>query len=166
MKRLLIVLLLFAARTACAQMYVAFSPSLLNSPGTFGEKFNPTIEVGKQTDCFSIGLDIGKTDCAKIAGKDTTLYLELRPNLNVFQQGRFTNTLTIGLGYIFNAKESMVTELTSGVEYAHTEHLHFNIYFGQFFYSGRRTSSDATFFGASVMWYFLPYTPKSLISRN
>jgi hypothetical protein len=166
MKRLLLVLLLFAASSASAQMYISFSPSILNSPGTFWGKFNPTVEVGRQTDCFSIGLDIGKLNCGKVAGRDTTAYLEVRPNLNVFQQGKFTNTLTIGLGYIFNAQESMLTELTSGVEYAHTEHLHFNIYFGQFFFSGRRVSSDATFFGASAMWYFVAYKPKSLISRN
>lgn len=159
-------MLLLAAGRASAQVYVSLSPSLFNSPGTFGEKFNPTVEVGKQYDCFSLGLDAGKMNCGKVVGKDTTMYLEIRPNLNVFQQGKFTNTVTIGLGYIFNAQECMVTELTSGVEYAHTEHLHFNIYFGQFFFSGRRTSSDVTFFGASAMWYFVPYKPKSLISKN
>ena len=166
MKQLLLIFFLLAAHEVYSQVYVSLSPSLLNSPGTFGQKFNPTLEVGRQYDCFSLGLDIGKINCAKVAGKDTTTYLEIRPNLNVFQQGKFTNTVTIGLGYIFNAKESMVTELTSGVEYAHTEHLHFNIYFGQFFYSGRYIATDATFFGVSAMWYFVSYKPKSLISKS
>jgi hypothetical protein len=144
------------------QTYVSLAPSITNTPGTLAEKGNIAIEFGRQWDVFSMGLDIGKTSMGSVKGRDTTAYLELRPNLNVFQQGKFTNTFTAGIGYIFNAKENLMTELTSGIEYAMNERIHFNVVFGQYFYSGRYSASDVTFFGTSVMWYFTPSKPNSL----
>ena len=110
-----------------------------------------------------MGLDLGKTSLGKVTGRDTTVYLELRPNLNIFQQGKFTNTFTAGIGYIFNSKQNLMTELTSGIEYAFSQQIHFNIYFGQYFYSGRTDASSVTFFGASVMLYFSPTNALPLI---
>src|ERR1700730_19089024 len=131
-KHLLTTLFAFATTFCFSQYYVALAPSLTNTAGTIAEKANLAIEIGKQWDAFSLGLDIGKTSLGKIKGRDTTAYLELCPNLNVFKQGRFTNTFTIGIGYIFNSKENFMTELASGVEYFQSERLHFNIFFGQY----------------------------------
>lgn len=138
------------------QTYVSLAPSLTNSAGTISQKSNIALEIGRQWDVFSLGIDVGKTTMGSMPGKDTSVYLELRPNLNVFQQGRFTNTFTAGIGGIFGAKENLMTELTSGIEYAYSNKLHFNIFFGQYFYSGRYSASDVTFFGLSAMIYFKP----------
>ncbi len=155
------------ATTVChAQTYVSFAPSLTNTPGTLAEKSNFAIEVGRQWDVFSLGIDFGRTSMGKVTGHDTTNYIELRPNLNVFQQGKFTNTFTAGIGVIFNARESLMTELTSGIEYAYSEKLHLNVDFGQYFYSGRYSASNVTFFGISAMWYFTPTSAKSLINQQ
>jgi hypothetical protein len=148
------------------QTYISLAPSLTNTAGTIAGKSNIAIELGRQWDVFSMGLDIGKTSMEKIHGPDTTGYLEIRPNLNVFQQGKFTNTFTAGIGYIFNARENLMTELTSGIEYAHNDKLHINIFFGQYFYSGRYSSSDVTFFGISGMWYFTSTHTGSLIKKK
>lgn len=155
MKRTIILVMLVAVSGFCtAQTYISLSQSLTNSPGTFGEKSNPSIEVGRQWDVFSMGIDIGSTTLGDRKAIDTSMYLELRPNLNIFQQGKFTNTFTPGIGYIFNAKENLVTELTSGIEYAYSPLVHFNVFFGQYYYSGKYTASTVTFFGISVMKYF------------
>ncbi len=161
---LLLTLFIISIGANC-QTYIALAPSLTNSAGTFSDKSNLTIEIGQQWDVFSLGLDFGKTSLSKVAGRDTTNYIELRPNLNVFQQGKFTNTFTAGIGYVFNAKENLITELTSGIEYAWTDRVHLNIVFGQYFYSGLYSASNTTFFGISVMWYFSPAISASLI-RN
>ena len=158
-------LLLFALSFSGAlfsQTYVSLAPQFTNSPGTITEKGNVALELGKQWDVFSLGIDVGKTTLGKISGRDTSMYLELRPNLNVFQQGRFTNTFTAGIGGIFNAHENFMTELTSGIEYAYNERFHFNVVFGQYFYSGRYSASDVTFFGVSAMYYFKPSHTGSL----
>ena len=166
MKKLALNLLLIIISNYCfGQTYISLVPCVTNSAGTLAEKANVSLELGKQWDVFSLGLDIGKTSLGKVRGRDTTAYLELRPNLNIFQQGRFTNTFTAGIGYIFNSGQNLVTELTSGIEYAYNQKLHFNVYFGQYFYSGRENASDVTFFGISVMLYLMPTTTGSIIKQ-
>ncbi len=144
-----------------AVSYLEIYYSLTNTPGTFAGKSNLSIEAGKQWSVFSLGIDIGKTTLEAVHGRDTSIYIEARPNLNIFQQGRFTNTLTIGVGYVFSAQNNFLSELTSGIEYSATDRLHINVNFGQFYYSGRYTAQSVTFFGASVSYYFLPYTNRS-----
>lgn len=167
MKTLFFTLFVASLSLTCfSQTYVMLAPSFTNSAGTLMEKSNVALEIGRQWDVFSMGIDVGKTTMAKMHGQDTSVYLELRPNLNVFQQGKFTNTFTAGIGGIFNAKENFMTELTSGIEYACSEKLHFNVFFGQYFYSGRYSASDVTFFGLSAMLYFKPSHAAPLIKRN
>lgn len=149
-----------------SQTYVSLAPSLTNTAGTIIDKGNIALELGQQWDVFSFGVDIGKTNFSKVVTRDTSAYVELRPNLNVFQQGKFTNTFTAGIGYIFNAKENLVTELTNGIEYAFNTKLHFNVFFGQYFYSGRYSAKDATFFGISGAFYFNETSAGSLIKKS
>src|ERR1700744_2424094 len=109
MKQIVLLLVLYPLSYTCfSQTYISLAPSLSNNAGTFGEKANFAFEVGRQWDVFSLGIDYGRINLAKVHGKDTTNYLEGRPNLNIFQQGRFTNTLTAGIGYIFNSQQPMM----------------------------------------------------------
>jgi hypothetical protein len=149
-----------------AQTYIELAPSITNEAGTLAEKTNLNLEIGRQWDVFSLGLVIGKNSLAKAVGSDTTTFFELRPNLNVFQQGKFTNTFTAGIGYIINAQENLLTELTSGIEYAYNPQVHFNVYFGQYYFSGRYSSSSSTFFGISCMYFFSPNSSKPLITTG
>jgi hypothetical protein len=154
MKYVLAGLMMIIGNDSFCQTYISFAPAITNDIGTLAEKANLSIEVGRQWDAFSLGLDLGKTTLGKQNGRDTTNYLEIRPNLNIFQQGKFTNTFTAGIGFIFNSRESLFTELTSGIEYSFRPKIHFNIYFGQYYYSGRYEASSVTFFGVSIMRYF------------
>ena len=165
-KYLLTLISLFFSYSCFSQTYISLAPSLTNTAGTIPEKGNIAIEAGRQWDVFSLGLDVGKTSMGKVPGRDTTAYLEIRPNLNVFQQGKFTNTFTAGIGFIFNAKESLMTELTSGIEYAFTPKVHFNVFLGQYFYSGRISASNVTFFGISIMCYLKPTSSGPLIKQG
>lgn len=163
--QLIITTFLFISNCCLAQTYISLAPMVTNTPGTFADKSNISLELGRQWDVFSLGLDLGRTSFAPMNGKDTSFYLELRPNLNIFQQGKFTNTFTAGIGYVFNSTQSLMTELSSGIEYAYTDKIHFNVYFGQYYYSGKINASTATFFGISVMFYFAPNNSKPLITN-
>ena len=147
-----------------AQTYISLAPNLTNDAGTLAEKSNVAIEVGRQWDVFSLGLDYGKTTLARMHGRDTSNYLEIRPNLNIFQEGKFVNTFTAGIGYIFKAQQTLMTEMTSGIEYTCNDYLHLNVYFGQYYYSGRYASSSVTFFGVSAVYFFAKSKPKSLFT--
>jgi hypothetical protein len=162
--RLLIVILLPAAQMH-AQTYVSLAPALTNTAGTAADKANLALEVGRQWDVFSLGLAFGKTTLSPVSHRDTSKYIELRPNLNIFQVGKFTNTFTPGIGYVFNAREDLVTEVTYGIEYSLSDQLHVNAYFGQFFYSGKETASNVSFFGISAAWFFAPVKGGSMIKQ-
>ena len=166
MKHLLLMLWFAVLRyCAAAQTYIAFTPSVTNTEGTLADKSNYSVAIGRQWEVFSLELNLGKSTLGKMPGRDTSVYLEIRPNLNIFQQGKFTNTLTPGIGYILNSKENLMTELTSGVEYTLNPLIHFNINFGEYFYSGLRSASNTTFWGISVMKYFKPSKGKALINN-
>lgn len=167
MKFLLLMVLTIIATDCClSQTYISLAPALTNDAGTVAEKTNLAFEIGRQWDVFSLGLDVGKTSLGKVTGRDTTAYLEIRPNLNIFQQGKFTNTFTAGIGYIFNSRQNLMTELTSGIEYSFSPKIHFNVYFGQYYYSGRYEASTVTFFGLSVMKYFSEWKSRPLINQQ
>lgn len=165
MKYFLLVLFIFLSCASFSQTYVSLAPSLTNTAGTVLDKSNIALEVGQQWDVFSLGVDIGKTTLTKITGRDTSTYIELRPNLNVFQQGKFTNTFTAGIGIVFAARQGLLTELTNGIEYAFNNRFHFNMVFGQYFYSGRTASDNATFFGVSAAFYFNATTVGSILKK-
>jgi len=166
MKLFLSILLLFAGYASFSQTYISIAPSLTNTAGTLADKSNLSLEVGRQWDVFSMGFDIGKTTLSPVGAKDTSTYLEIRPNLNIFQEGKFTNTFTAGIGYIFGANESLLTEVTYGIEYAYTDRLHFNVDFGNYYYSGKLSSSNVTFFGVSAALYFGSFKSGSIITRE
>ena len=161
----LIILSFLLSTNIKAQLYVAFAPYMTNAVGNLSTKFSPAIEFGKQWDVMSIGFDIGKTNCSPYKGKDTTLYFEFKPNLNVFQQGKFTNTFTPGIGYVPGCK-SLMLEMTMGIEYSFTDRFHVNMFFGQYYYSGLTSSSAFNFFGLSLVKFFSTYKSTSLIKLN
>lgn len=155
-----------SALNTYAQTYVSFAPSLTNTAGALNDKSNLALEIGRQWDVFSLGLAVGKTTLSKRDGKDTSNYFEFRPNLNVFQQGKFTNTFTAGIGYIFASEENLLTEVTYGIEYSLTNQLHINAFFGQYYYSGQYSASSVTFFGVSAAFYFKPNLSGSIFKHR
>ncbi|HMG81565.1 MAG TPA: hypothetical protein VK559_00890 [Ferruginibacter sp.] len=159
-------LLLLAGYTSFAQTYVSLAPSVTNTAGTLADKSNLALEVGQQWDVFSLGLDLGQTTLSPQHGKDTSTYLEIRPNLNIFQEGKFTNTFTAGIGYVFGAKDNLLTEVTYGIEYSCTEQMHFNVFFGNYYYSGRTAATNTSFFGVSAAYYFKPNKTGALIKKG
>lgn len=174
-KILLVISILFSIRCSSqtqpsdsSQTYISIAPCVTNEIGNIATKFSPTIEIGKQFDnVFTTGLAIGKTNCAKRGYDD--IYLEFRPNLNVFQLGRFTNTLTTGIGYVCEPNESLMLELTTGVEFDYSSYWHVNFFFGNYYYSGFYKDNtispphkDVTFFGFSIVKFFEPSYTKGL----
>ena len=163
MKKIVLLITLFCLSftQSKSQIYVSLANTIYTSPGSIGDKASPAIEVGKQFGPLSVGFDMGRINCSHVTGKDTTLYLEVRPNINVFQQGSFTNTLTIGVGALPTSNQYFMAEFSSGIEYAMTETWHINMNFGQYYLSGQNSSQSLTFVGLSVIYYLKPFKIKS-----
>ena len=163
MKRIIILYTLFliSIGTVFSQTYITLSPSLTTIQGTILDKSNLSFELGQQWDVFSLGGVVGKTSLIPCV-KDTTTYFEVRTNLNIFQQGKFTNTFTIGVGYIPNAQNNLLTEVTYTIEYSYSDQVHLNILAGQYLYSGLKSIGSEPFIGLSLTYFFKPYKQKTL----
>ena len=168
MKKITLVLLFLSASfISKAQFYASLMPGFYTGSGTVAQRSTFDVEFGKQWDVFSLGLDIGKINLApKATPIDTTWYTEIRPNLNVFQQGKFTNTLTIGLGYIFGAHENVLTEFTTGIQYTPNPTISYNVYFGTYYFSGVNSASNQNFLGVSVMYFFKEAPKTGLLNKR
>jgi hypothetical protein len=150
----LIIALLLLATTSLGQRYISINPSFYTGVGTVSQRTSLAVEAGKQWGPFSTGVDLGKTNLSTQNGTDTTWYLEVRPSLDVFQQDKFTNTLNIGIGYIFSAEENIMTELTTGIQYTPKGRLWYNLFFGTYYFSGKYSSSSQNYLGLQISYLF------------
>lgn len=143
--------------------YVAIAPSFYTTSKNVGERTSLAFEFGRQWDVFSLSITSGKTNFGPSIDADTIgeqlpsgkWYVALRPNLNVFQQKKFTNTLTIGAGYVFHSEQYLINEITTGIEYDFNRLLSLNINFGTYYFTGKKAASNQTFFGCSLN-YIIP----------
>lgn len=176
MRKILLIIFLFTTFTSNSQIsdtiysvaYVSFAPCITSEIGPVQNKFSPTLEIGKQFDgILTLGLSIGKTNCSNKAIDD--IYLEFRPNLNIFQLGRFSNTITPGVGYVFGPNTALMLECTAGIEYTCNEKTHINVFFGNYYYSSFSTDVNVTqhysptFFGFSIVRFLKSTSLKSLV---
>ena len=87
MRKLLTLILILLSINSYSQIYISFSGEGTNTPGSMRDRANIAIEIGKQyNEVFTAGIDFGKTTLSRVSHKDTSNYLEFRPNLNIFQQ--------------------------------------------------------------------------------
>ena len=205
MKKLILLIFMFIAFNMNAQdvtakpvTYIAVAPCITNESGNFLTKFSPTIEIGRQfEDVFTMGIALGKTNCSRVISVPNSsynfntpigtanklgddLYLELRPNLNVFQIGDFVNTFTTGVGYVFGPTPALMFEYTSGIEYSYSDTIHINVFYGNYVYTsfasnpsvidangdnvqGTPTHYSPSFIGISIVKFFKPTKLKGLI---
>ena len=60
-KLLLSIILLTVFISSKAQTYISLAPSISNQAGTFADKINLGLEIGRQWDVFSVGVVVAKS---------------------------------------------------------------------------------------------------------
>src|ERR1700761_2631607 len=115
----------------------ALSDIYVNTHGGAGKRFSPGLEFGRTYGIFDIGLATGQINT--LSG-DTTHYLELRPTINVFSAGRFAEGLCLGAGYIFGAKQGLMTEICNSINFNISEVAAIAITQGYVFFDGTNSS--------------------------
>jgi len=85
----------------------ALTNFFVNNRGGFTKRFAPAVEFGRTYGIFDIGLASGQFNSSK---PDTAHYLEFRPTINVFSKGRFSEAFCLGGGYVFSARQGLMTE--------------------------------------------------------
>ena len=124
----------------------------VNTRGGFAKRFAPSVEFGRTYGIFDIGLATGGVSSL---GRDTSRYIELRPTLNIFAQGRFAEGLCLGAGYIFRAKQALITEICNSINFNVTTKVALAITQGYVFFDGTNSNRSAQYIGLTFTYNFL-----------
>jgi hypothetical protein len=127
---------------------------LVNTKGGAAKRFSPGIEFGRTYGIFDFGLATGTTNSLS-RGNDTTHYIEFRPTINIFSKGRFNEGLCLGAGYLFKAKQGMMTEICNSINFNVTTTLALAVTQGYYFFDGTNSSRSTQYMGLSVTYNFL-----------
>jgi hypothetical protein len=126
----------------------------VNTKGGAAKRFAPAVEVGRTYGIFDIGLSTGRLNSI-MAGGDTTRFLEFRPTINVFSKGRFAEALCLGGGYVFKAKQGLMTEVCNSINFNITEIWAIAVTQGYYYFDGTNSSRSAQYMGFSLTYNFL-----------
>ena len=142
----------------------------VNTKGGFAKRFAPAIEIGRTYGIFDLGMASGY---GHVKGGDTTFYVELRPTINVFSKGRFAEALCLGGGYVFGAKQALMTEICNSINFNISENVAIAVTQGYVFYDGTSDNRSAQYMGLAFTYNFLkPHSvnkqrkKKALVSDN
>lgn len=124
----------------------------VNTHGGFAKRFAPAVEFGRTYGIFDIGLATGRLNSL---GRDTAHYVEFRPTINIFSAGRFAEGLCLGAGYIFQAKQQLMTEICNSINFNISTRVAVAVTQGYVFFDGINNSRTAQYMGFSFTYNFL-----------
>ena len=99
----------------------------VNTIGKLNKRISPSVEFGCTFGIFDLGIATGRINLLK---NDSSWFLELRPTINIFSKGRFSEALCIGGGYKFNSSEKFMAELCNSVNFNISDFCVFHFYRG------------------------------------
>jgi hypothetical protein len=126
----------------------------VNTKGGFAKRFSPSVEFGRTYGIFDIGLATGRFN--SVGGStDTVRYIEFRPTINIFSKGRFAEGLCLGGGYVFGAKQGLMTEICNSINFNVTTTVALAIVQGYYFLDGTNSSHSSQYMGFNLTYNFL-----------
>jgi len=128
--------------------------AFVNSKGGFEQRFSPAAEFGRTFGIFDIGVATGRLSSMD-HGPDTSRFLEFRPTINVFSKGRFAEALCLGGGYVFKAKQGMMTEICNSINFNVTEVFAIAVQQGYLFFDGTNDHRNEQYMGFTFTYNFL-----------
>ena len=114
----------------------------------------PSVGFGRTYGIFDIGLATGRVNSLSL-GSDTTRYLEFRPTINIFSKGRFAEALCLGGGYVFKAKQGLMTEVCNSINFNISETVALAVVQGYFYFDGTNSSRGTQYMGFNITYNFL-----------
>jgi len=126
----------------------------VNTKGGFAKRFSPAFEFGRTYGIFDFGMATGRFSSLN-SGSDTVRYIEFRPTINIFSSGRFAEGLCLGGGYVFKAKQGMMTEICNSINFNVTTTVALAVTQGYYFFDGTNSSRSTQYMGFSFTYNFL-----------
>jgi hypothetical protein len=126
----------------------------VNTKGGAAKRFSPAFEFGRTYGIFDFGLATGRFSSLS-SGSDTVRYIEFRPTINIFSSGRFAEGLCLGGGYIFKAKQGLMTEICNSINFNISTTVALAVTQGYYFFDGTNSSRSAQYMGFAFTYNFL-----------
>lgn len=126
--------------------------TFVNTIGAFNNRVSFSSEIGITFGIFDLGIATGKLNSLK---NDSSWFIELRPTINIFSKGRFSESLCLAGGYKFNSKENFMTEICNGINFNINEFWSISVLQGYYFFEGKTSNTNKTFFGLNVTHNFI-----------
>lgn len=126
----------------------------VNTKGGVAKRFSPAVEFGRTYGIFDIGLATGRFSSLN-KGSDSSHYIEFRPTINVFSSGRFAEGLCLGGGYVFTAKQGLMTEICNSINFNISTTVAVAVTQGYVFFDGTNSSRSTQYMGFAFTYNFL-----------
>lgn len=126
----------------------------VNTKGGVAKRLSPAVEFGRTYGIFDIGLATGRVNSLS-STNDSTHYVEFRPTINIFSAGRFAEGLCLGGGYVFGAKQALMTEICNSINFNVTPTVAIAVTQGYYFFDGTNSSRSTQYMGFSFTYNFL-----------
>lgn len=135
--------------------YVTASTNIfVNTKGGVARRFSPAFEFGRTYGIFDVGIATGMVNSLS-SGNDTTHYIEFRPTINVFSKGRFSESLCLGMGAVFNANQGLMTEVCNSINFSISENWEVAVSQAYCYFDGTNSSRNTQYMGFNVTYNFL-----------
>ena len=134
--------------------FSALADVYVNTKGGAAKRFGPGFEFGRTYGIFDIGLAVGRTTSIG-KERDSCHYLEFRPTINIFSAGRFAEGLCLGGGYLFGAKQALMTEICNSINFNISANVAVAVTQGYEFFDGTNSSRTAQYMGLTFTYNFL-----------
>jgi hypothetical protein len=126
----------------------------VNTKGGAAKRFSPSAEFGRTYGIFDIGLATGRINSLS-SGSDTSRFIEFRPTINIFSKGRFSEALCLGGGYVFKAKQGLMTEICNSINFNISEKVAVAVLQGYYFFDGTNNNRSTQYMGFNLTYNFL-----------
>jgi len=134
--------------------YLSVNADVFNTKGGVAKRFSPAVEFGRTYGIFDIGMATGRLSSLSSAS-DSAHYVEFRPTINIFSAGRFAEGLCLGGGYVFGAKQALMTEICNSINFNISTTVAVAVTQGYYFFDGTNSSRSTQYMGFSLTYNFL-----------
>lgn len=135
--------------------------SLYTGSGYIQDKIMQNIEVGRSFGVIDVGVAYGRTNLRA----DSNNFVEAKVTMDACQYGRFSNEITVGLGYVMKSNTPIMLEVDYTVFAQVSKNWGLGVVIGYVDYGGNTHDSNKNYYGLYIRYGLQRSDGGSLLSR-
>ena len=122
--------------------------SIYTGAGKPADRIAQSVEIGKSFNVIDLGVAVGRNSLRP----DSTLFIEGRVTMDVANYGVFANEMTIGAGRVFDARGSLMLELSYSIFAQIAPKFGIGLTTGYYDFSNELYDSSKTYYGICLRY--------------